>query len=119
MRNSVKATVDAYDGTVTLYAWDDERPDPEGVGGGVPRTSCSRSRTSRRTCWQHMRYPEDLFKVQRNMLARYHVTDPKTFYEGTDQWEVPEDPDEHGQQAAAVPAVGADARRAAPTRCSR
>ena len=40
-----------------------------------------------------MRYPEDLFKVQRNMLAAYHVTDAKTFYEGNDQWKVPEDPE--------------------------
>ena len=38
---------------------------------------------------EHMRYPEDLFKVQRNMLARYHVTSAPTFYEGNDQWEVP------------------------------
>jgi uncharacterized membrane protein (UPF0182 family) len=40
-----------------------------------------------------MRYPEDLFKVQRNMLATYHVQNPKTFYDGTDQWKVPEDPE--------------------------
>ena len=40
----------------------------------------------------HLRYPEDLFKVQRNILAQYHVTRPKTFYEGSDQWEVPQDP---------------------------
>ena len=66
-----------------------------------------------------MRYPEDLFKVQRNMLAAYHVTDPKTFYDGSDKWKVPEDPDEQGQQAAAVPAVGDRRRPAAPTRCSR
>ena len=40
-----------------------------------------------------MRYPEDMFKVQRNMLAAYHVTDPKTFYAGSDKWKVPEDPE--------------------------
>ena len=39
-----------------------------------------------------MRYPEDLFKVQREMLATYHVLDPKTFYEGNDKWDVPQDP---------------------------
>ena len=39
-----------------------------------------------------MRYPEDLFKVQRDMLGAYHVLDPKTFYEGNDKWDVPEDP---------------------------
>ena len=114
MRNSVKAVVDAYDGTVTLYEWDDDGPDPQGVGEGVPRRGAAEGRRSPTTCSTHMRYPEDLFKVQRNMLAQYHVTDPKTFYEGTDQWEVPEDPDEQGQQAAAVPALG-DARRPAAT----
>jgi uncharacterized membrane protein (UPF0182 family) len=41
----------------------------------------------------HMRYPEDMFKVQRNMLAQYHVTDAQTFYGGDDQWKVPEDPE--------------------------
>ena len=46
MRNAVKATVDAYDGTVKLYAWDDERPDPQGVGRGVPRHRSSPGRRS-------------------------------------------------------------------------
>ena len=40
----------------------------------------------------HLRYPEDLFKVQRQMLSRYHVTDAASFYGGQDFWEVPEDP---------------------------
>ena len=46
----------------------------------------------------HMRYPEDLFKVQRDMLAAYHVLDPKTFYEGNDQWAIPEDPSKSTQK---------------------
>ena len=45
----------------------------------------------------HLRYPEDLFKVQRGLLARYHVSDPNTFYGGQDFWEIPPDP------AAAAP----------------
>ena len=45
-----------------------------------------------------MRYPEDLYKVQRNVLADYHVTNPKTFYEGSDKWEVPEDPEAAGRK---------------------
>ena len=40
----------------------------------------------------HLRYPEDLFKVQRYQLARYHVTDEKDFYEDNSRWEVPADP---------------------------
>ena len=66
----------------------------------------------------HMRYPEDMFKVQRNMLATYHVTNPKTFYEGTDQWKVPEDPENKANKQPPVPALGARPRPVAPTRCS-
>jgi uncharacterized membrane protein (UPF0182 family) len=40
----------------------------------------------------HLRYPEDMFKVQRSVLAQYHVTDPQQFYQGTNRWEVPPDP---------------------------
>ena len=40
----------------------------------------------------HLRYPEDLFKVQRTLLAQYHVTDPQAFYSGQDFWKVPDDP---------------------------
>ena len=90
IRNSVKAVVDAYDGSVTLYEWD---KDPileawtEAFPGVVqPKSSISADLLA------HMRYPEDLFKVQRNILAEYHVTKPQTFYQGTDRWKVPEDP---------------------------
>jgi uncharacterized membrane protein (UPF0182 family) len=90
MRNSVKAVVDAYDGSVTLYAWD---KDPildawsEAFPGVVkPKSSIPPDLLA------HMRYPEDMFKVQRNILAEYHVTKPQTFYQGTDRWKVPEDP---------------------------
>ncbi|HYO41278.1 MAG TPA: UPF0182 family protein [Nocardioidaceae bacterium] len=91
MRNSVKAVVDAYDGTVTLYAWDDDpilRAWSDAFEGVVkPKADIPSD------LLQHMRYPEDLFKVQRNMLAAYHVTNAKTFYDGSDRWKVPEDPE--------------------------
>jgi uncharacterized membrane protein (UPF0182 family) len=45
-----------------------------------------------------MRYPEDMFKVQRYQLAAYHVTDADDFYKGNDKWEVPEDPNNRTQQ---------------------
>mgnify|MGYP006269452151 CR=1 FL=1 len=91
MRNSVKAVVDAYDGTVTLYAWDPEDPVLRTwmkVFPGVvsPRTAMSPQLEA------HVRYPQDIFKVQRTILSRYHVTDPVTFYNGTDVWIVPFDP---------------------------
>jgi uncharacterized membrane protein (UPF0182 family) len=91
MRNSVKAVVDAYDGTVTLYAWDKD-PILEAWSSAFPGLVKPRSSIPE-DLLRHMRYPEDMFKVQRNMLAAYHVTDPKTFYDGSDKWKVPEDPE--------------------------
>ena len=54
---------------------------------------------------EHLRYPEDLFQVQRYQFARYHVTDAGDFYQGNNRWEVPEDPYDDGQVPAAVPAL--------------
>jgi uncharacterized membrane protein (UPF0182 family) len=92
MRNAVKATVDAYDGTVTLYEWDTKDPLLKAWEGAFPGVVKSRSSIPT-DLLAHFRYPEDLFKVQRDILAAYHVTDPKAFYEGNDKWEVPEDPE--------------------------
>jgi uncharacterized protein len=91
MRNSVKAVVDAYDGTVTLYAWDRD-PILDAWSKAFPGVVKPKSAIPD-SLLEHMRYPEDLFKVQRNMLAAYHVLNPKTFYEGSDKWKVPEDPE--------------------------
>jgi uncharacterized membrane protein (UPF0182 family) len=90
MRNSVKAVVDAYTGKVTLYNWDND-PILRAWAGAFPGVVKSRSQIPP-TLLAHMRYPEDLFKVQRNILAQYHVTKPQPFYNGTDLWKVPEDP---------------------------
>jgi uncharacterized membrane protein (UPF0182 family) len=91
IRNSVKAVVDAYDGTVTLYEWDEQDPMLKAWSAAFPGVVEPKDSIPEELR-AHMRYPEDLFKVQRNILAQYHVTQPKTFYEGSDQWEVPEDP---------------------------
>jgi uncharacterized membrane protein (UPF0182 family) len=96
MRNSVKAVVDAYDGSVKLYAWDPQDPILKAWEGAFPGVVQPKSAIPA-ALRAHMRYPEDLFKVQRTMLARYHVTDPKTFYEGSDQWAVPQDPSNPAQ----------------------
>ena len=82
IRNSVKATVDAYDGSVRLYAWDDQDPLlkawSKAFGGTVrPMSEISGDLMA------HLRYPEDLFKVQRSLMAKYHVTDSGAFYGGT------------------------------------
>ena len=75
IRNSVKATVDAYDGTVHLYAWDDSDPMLKAWMGAFPGTVQPMSDISA-GLMAHLRYPEDLFKVQREILARYHVDRP-------------------------------------------
>ncbi|MFC3690434.1 UPF0182 family protein [Aquipuribacter hungaricus] len=91
VRNSVKATVDAYDGSVTLYAWDQEDPLLEAWEGVFPGAVQPIDDISGELMSQ-VRYPQDLFKVQREVLERYHVTDPGSFFSGTDFWSVPEDP---------------------------
>jgi uncharacterized protein len=96
MRNSVKAVVDAYDGTVTLYAWDKD-PILDAWSAAFPGVVKPKADIPP-DLLRHMRYPEDLFKVQRNMLAAYHVTDAKTFYGGNDLWKVPEDPEERSKK---------------------
>ncbi|MCB0909863.1 MAG: UPF0182 family protein, partial [Nocardioidaceae bacterium] len=93
LRNAVKATVDAYDGTVTLYAWDESDPILQAWRSAFPGTVKDRSEIPE-ALLQHLRYPEDQFKVQRFQLASYHVTDAADFYERNDQWEVPTDPDQ-------------------------
>lgn len=91
IRNSVKATVDAYDGTVTLYAWDEADPVMQSYAKAFPGTVHPKSEISAELL-DHLRYPEDLFKVQRHMLGRYHMTNPDAWYQQSDLWEVPVDP---------------------------
>ncbi len=91
IRNSVKATVDAFDGTVTLYSNDDADPVLkawESVFPGVVKPSSDISPELR----SHFRYPQDLFKVQRQLLTRYHVSDPTEFFTTNAFWDVPTDP---------------------------
>jgi uncharacterized membrane protein (UPF0182 family) len=95
IRNSVKATVDAYDGTVTLYRWGPHDPVLsawEQAFPGIIKPEADIPSDLR----AHLRYPEDLFKVQRTLLTRYHISDAQAFYGGTDYWKVPEDPVNQG-----------------------
>ena len=92
MRNAVKATVDAYDGTVRLYAWDADDPMLEVWRDAFPGTVLDREQMPEELV-SHLRYPEDLFKVQRYQFAKYHVTDPGAFYQKNAWWVVPKDPE--------------------------
>ena len=91
IRNSVKATVDAYDGTVTLYQQDERDPVLKAWMKVFPGTVKPKSDITAELA-AHLRYPEDLFKVQRMLLAKYHVNDPVTFFSTSDFWDVPLDP---------------------------
>ncbi len=91
IRNSVKATVDAYDGSVDLYAWDAEDPILKSWQKVFPTTVKPFTEMSG-DLMAHVRYPEDLFKVQRELLGRYHVTNPTNFFKNTLAWSVPDDP---------------------------
>lgn len=91
IRNSVKATVDAYTGEVKLYQWDTEDPVLKTWMKAFPGTVKSKSSISA-DLMAHLRYPQDLFKVQRELLTRYHVKDATTFLSGSEVWQVPDDP---------------------------
>ncbi|MET9430305.1 UPF0182 family protein [Streptomyces sp. NPDC003036] len=91
IRNSVKATVDAYDGTVKLYQWDTEDPVLKTWMKAFPGTVLPKD-AIKPDLKEHLRYPQDMFKVQRELLTRYHVKDPAQFYSGSDAWQVPDDP---------------------------
>ncbi len=91
IRNSVKATVDAYDGSVTLYAWDETDPLLKAWQKVYPNTLRPISDMSAQLM-SHVRYPSDLFKVQRAMLGTYHVDDAASFYARDNAWKTPNDP---------------------------
>ncbi len=102
IRNSVKATVDAYDGTVTLYQWDTSDPVLKTWSKAFPGTVKPKSEISK-ALLQHIRYPADIFEVQRDVLGTYHVTTAGAFYGGQDFWRIPSDPSSLGANAGAQP----------------
>jgi uncharacterized membrane protein (UPF0182 family) len=102
IRNSVKATVDAYDGTVTLYQWDEKDPVLKTWMKAFPNTVKAKSAISK-ALLDHIRYPEDMFRVQRDILSSYHVKTASAFYGGQDFWRVPRDPSTFGANASAQP----------------
>jgi len=91
IRNSVKATVSAYDGSVDLYAWDEQDPILKAWSKVFPDAVQPMSEIDA-DLMSHLRYPEDLFKVQREILGAYHVTNPGEFFSGQDNWQTPADP---------------------------
>ncbi|ASR34416.1 hypothetical protein BAY61_04760 [Prauserella marina] len=95
IRNSVKATVDAFDGNVDLYSMDDNEPVLKAWRSVFPDTVKSESEISPELR-QHFRYPEDMFKIQRELLTKYHVRNPQEFFSTQTFWNVPQDPTQEG-----------------------
>jgi uncharacterized membrane protein (UPF0182 family) len=91
IRNSVKAVLDTYDGTVKLYVVDPDDPIVTAYEQAFPELFYPVDEMPQELR-AHWRYPEDLFRLQTNMYGRYHITDPQNFYERTSAWAVANDP---------------------------
>jgi uncharacterized membrane protein (UPF0182 family) len=88
IRNSVKVTIDAYDGSMKFYIADNNDPIIRTISKifpGILRPLLEMPPDLRR----HIRYPEDIFRVQTAVYTTYHMQDPQTFYNKEDQWEIP------------------------------
>ena len=110
LRNSVKATVDAYDGTVTLYEWDEEDPILQAWEEVFPDV-VQPNEDIPDALIEHLRYPEDLFKAQRFQFQRYHETSASRVVRGLEPLGGPERPAAHHPPAAAVPPLHRHRRR--------
>ncbi len=97
IRNSVKITVDAYDGTVTYYLTDSGDPIIQTYANAFPSLFKPLSQMPE-GLQSHLRYPEDLFRVQTEHYATYHMTDVRTFFLKEDKWEIPQEQFQNGQQ---------------------
>jgi uncharacterized membrane protein (UPF0182 family) len=106
VRNSVKAVVDAYDGTVTFYVVDSQDPLLRAYREAFPELFTDGSKVPAELR-AHFRYPEDLFRVQTNMWGRYHITDADDFYNNNDAWSVAQDPDTAGQTSTGTQSTDA------------
>jgi len=91
IRNSVKAVVDAEDGTMTLYVLEPTDPLTQAYRDVFPDVFTDASEMSEELRG-HLRYPEDMFRVQSEMYATYHQRDPQDFFQDEDKWDIPGDP---------------------------
>ena len=89
MRNSVKVTIDAYDGAITAYLADPDDPVAltyERIFPGVFTPMAEMSADLKR----HLRYPADIFRIQASLISTFHMKEPDAFYHREDQWQIPE-----------------------------
>ncbi len=88
IRNPVKAVVDAYNGAVTFYVSDPDDPVLAAYARAFPGTFMPASKMPEDLA-AHIRYPEDIFRIQSDRLVTYHMTDPRVFYNREDVWALP------------------------------
>jgi len=101
IRNSVKVTIDAYDGTVKLYQVDPDDALATTWGKVFPGLLTPGDQLPE-DLRAHLRYPEDLFSLQAQVMATYHMTDPQVFYNKQDVWQIPQEV-YGGEQTPVVP----------------
>lgn len=102
IRNPVKVVVDPYEGTATYYVIDPSDPILRGYEKTFPGlfTPIDQMPAALRA---HIRYPEDLFKIQASVYRAYHITDPQVFYLREDVWALPQEPSTPGQTQSMQP----------------
>ena len=88
IRNSVKITIDAYNGTVTFYLVEPDDPIVQAYAGAFPSLFQPLSAMPE-DLLSHLRYPETLFKLQTQQYLAYHMTDERVFYNQEDLWQIP------------------------------
>jgi hypothetical protein len=93
VRNSVKAVIDAYNGTVDFYVVDPDDPIIQAWQQAFPDLF-SPFRDMPEPLKDHLRYPEDLFRIQTDVYATYHVQEPRRFFQGSERWLISPDPNE-------------------------
>ncbi|MEA3503225.1 MAG: UPF0182 family protein [Actinomycetota bacterium] len=113
IRNSVKAVVDAYDGTVDLYVIDPDDPVIQANMAIFPGVFRSRDELPSEII-EHFRYPEDLFRIQTDVYQLYHMTDPDQFFTVSDPWQIARDPSTSPRPALRGRFVDADGQEFTP-----
>jgi uncharacterized membrane protein (UPF0182 family) len=91
VRNSVKATVDAFDGTMTFYVVDPTDPLIAAQKRIFPKLFTDDAEMSAELR-EHLRYPDDMFRIQSDMYRLYHVTTGEEFFQEVDPWQIARDP---------------------------
>ena len=113
IRNSVKAVVDAYDGTIDLYVIDPDDPVIQANMAIFPGVFTSRDELPEEII-DHLRYPEDLFRIQTDVYQLYHMTDPDQFFTVSDPWQIARDPSTSPRPALRGRFVDADGQEFSP-----